>query len=92
MKKYIGFIIGCFFLFGFQYLGIPTALSTDAIVESLFIVTNSASSDLFIFFHKDPFLHFNTLIDFFIIVLNYIAVEILSLSLFVSCEFFYTIV
>ena len=30
MKKYIGFIIGCFFLFGFQYLGIPTALSTDA--------------------------------------------------------------
>ena len=32
MKKYIGFIIGCFFLFGFQYLGIPTALSTDAMI------------------------------------------------------------
>lgn len=30
IKKFIGFIIGCFFMFGFSYLGIPTNLSTDA--------------------------------------------------------------
>lgn len=30
-KKIIGFIIGCFFMFGFSYLGIPTNLSADAI-------------------------------------------------------------
>ena len=32
IKKIIGFLIGCFFMFGFQYLGIPIALSTDAMI------------------------------------------------------------
>lgn len=32
MKKFLGFIVGCFFLFGFQFLNIPLSLSTDAII------------------------------------------------------------
>ena len=31
-KKIIGFLIGCFFLFFFPYLGIPLALSADAMI------------------------------------------------------------
>lgn len=32
MKKILGFIIGCFFLFGFQFLNVPLPLSPDAMV------------------------------------------------------------